>query len=68
MKEKIKLMLKSLYIFILMIVLPILGYYAFDFVSPVSLNTAYFAEAGFSFVFSLCVVLGFKLLMPKRKV
>jgi hypothetical protein len=67
MKEKMKLMLKSLYIFILMIILPILGYYAFDFVSLVPLNTTYFAEAGFSFVFSLCVVVGFKLIMPKEK-
>jgi len=47
--------------------LPILGYYAFDILTPVSFNTTYFAEAGFSFIFSLCVAIGLEFIIPKEK-
>lgn len=42
-------------------------FYTFDFVSPVQLTPLHLAEAGFSFIFGVCVAISFRLMIFKEK-
>lgn len=65
LKRKMNLIPKVLYIILFMGIMPISAYYTFDFASPISFTTSYFGEAGFGFVFSACLAVGFELMRPK---
>jgi len=48
-------------------ILPLLAFYSFDFITPIQLTSQHFAEAGFSYIFSIGVAAGFELLRPRKK-
>jgi hypothetical protein len=52
---------------LLILAIPLLGFYGFDLITPISLSSHHFAEAGFSYIFSAGVAAGYELLIPRKK-
>lgn len=48
-------------------IIPALAFYSFDLITPIQLTSQHFAEAGFSYIFSIGVAAGFELLRQERR-
>ena len=57
---------KAINFILLIMIIPVLGFYGFDLIIPIQLTSQHFAEAGFSYLFSLCVTVGYKLMLPYK--
>jgi len=66
--EKIKNKILSVILGMIMIcVVMFVVFYTFDYIAPVKITSLHLAEAGFSFIFGVCVAISFRLMIFKDK-